>query len=177
MSRRRYPRWQMPDDAKGNLRGLMDQKMYGDIPPSDDVEGLVGQLGREDLIARLSGTTDRSSREWKRARDNVSRWRRGTRHPSEANRTRLGAAAKDARRQTIRTQGRASVRLSGTFRTSRNLWGYAAADLTGDDLRDFLDAEASGDMERSSQIIADAYGLDPEYVIEMREVDGFDFEF
>ena len=61
------------------------------------------------------------------------------------------------------------------FTTSKKPWqGYADADLTGSDLEDFLAAQAAGDDELAAQIVTDAYGLDPEFVLRIDDISGFD---
>jgi hypothetical protein len=172
-----YSPWDMTDETRAQLGRLREESMYSGVPPGADVEAVVGQVGREQLIETMSGTTDRSSREWKNARDNLSRWRRGARHPSQANRDRLRGAAEANRRQEIGQSGRAHVRVDATVRTSKNRWGYAEADLTGPSLSDFLAASEAGDDELAAKIVYDAYGLDPEFVLGVEGIEGFEISW
>jgi hypothetical protein len=174
MPDRRYPAWDMDDDARRELSEHMNAGMYSGVPPGDAIEGIVGQVGKDPLIAMLSGTTDRSTRQWKNARDNLSRWRRGARHPKPASQQRLRAAAESNRRSAIRSTGRAHVRVEATFRTSKNVWGYADCDLTGPALDDFLSAREAGDDELAAQIVSEGYGLDPAFVLGLGGVTGFE---
>jgi hypothetical protein len=169
-----YSPWDMTDQTRAALGQQRETSMYSGLPGGSDVEGIVSQVGRDRLIEAMSGTTDRSSREWKNARDNLSRWRRGARNPSQASRDRLRGAAETNRRQEIRQTGRAHVRVDAEIRTSSKRWGYADADLTGPALEDFLAASAAGNDELATQIVFDAYGLDPEFVLGIDGVSGFD---
>jgi len=167
----------MTDETRAELGRQREASMYSGVPDGADVEGIVGQVGRERLLEAMSGTTDRSSREWKNARDNLSRWRRGARHPSPVNRDRLRGAAEADRRQEIRQTGKATVRVDATVRTSKNRWGYAEADLTGPDLTEFLAACEAGNDELATQVVFDAYGLDPEFVLSIEGIEGFDISW
>jgi hypothetical protein len=177
---REYPEWDWTDEARDALRNQLDAAMYGDLPPATAVNDLVGLVGRDGLIAALSGTTDRGTREWRNARDNLSRWRRGARHPSAASQQRLRGAGQAHRRSEIRQSRRAHVRYTATFRTSpqRRPWeGWADADLTGPDLDDFMAAHEAGDDELAAQIVSDAYGLDPGFVLGIDGLSSFEVDW
>jgi len=137
------------------------------------MEGIVNQVGRDAVVERMSGTTDRSSREWKNARDRLSRYRRGARRPNEENWQRLRGAAQAGRHTEIREARRAHVTLNATVTTSSKTWGRADEDLTGPDLTDFLDAREAGDDMLAAQIVFDAYGMDPEMILSIEDIEGF----
>ena len=174
----RYPGWDMSDEVRGDLSRHLDAGMeaglYAGVPPGDAIEELLRMLGRDRLVEALSGTTDKRSREWRNARDNLSRYRRGARRPQEATQQRMRAAAEEQRRAQVRTATRAHVRLNATFKTSRNTWGLAYTDLTGPDLEDFMAAREAGNDELAAQIVTDAYGLDPAFVLGLEGVSGFE---
>jgi hypothetical protein len=172
---RDYPEWEMDDETRQGLAEQLDNALFGDVPAGGDVEAIVDQVGRDRVVEALAGTNDKQSREWKNARDRLSRYRRGARKPNQENRARLRGAAENKRRDDIRGRGSAHVRYDATFTTSKAPWiGYADADLTGSDLTDFLDAQAAGDYELAAQIVANAYGLDPEFVLSIDDLSGFD---
>jgi hypothetical protein len=169
-----YPDWDMEEATRAALRDQLDDALLAGVPAAGDVEGIVAYVGRDQLLEAMSGTSDKASREWKNARDRLSRYRRGARSPDQANQAAMRAAAEARRRQEVRERRRATVRYSATFTTSKKPWdGYADADLTGPALDDFLDAQAAGDGELAAQIVADAYGLDPEFVISISDVSGY----
>ena len=175
---RDYPAWDMDDNTRRELGEGLDGALYQGVPAGEDVEAIVAEVGRDRLLEAMSGTTDKRSREWKNARDNLSRWRRGARRPSEASRRQLRGAAEAQRRAQVQARGHAHVRFNATFRTSKKPWqGYADADLTGSDLDDFLAAQAAGDSELAAQIVADAYGLDPEFVLGIEGPSGFEISW
>jgi hypothetical protein len=168
-----YPPWEMSDDTRQALSGQMDQGMYTGVPEGAAVDDVVAQVGRDRLLQMMSGTTDRSSREWKNARDNLSRWRRGARNPSASSQDRLRGAAETGRRDEIRQRGRAHVTLNATVSTSSKTWGYADADLTGSALDEFLAAREAGNDELAAQIVFDNYGLDPDLIVGIDSIEGF----
>ncbi len=175
---REYDRWDMDDSTRRALNEQLNASLFGDVPGGGDVEAVVEQVGRDRLLEAMSGTTDRGTREWKNARDNLSRWRRGARRPGAASQAKLRGAAETRRRDDVRSSGRAHVRFNATFKTSKKPWqGYADADLTGSDLEDFLAAQAAGDDELAAQIVTDAYGLDPEFVLRIDDISGFDIQW
>ena len=74
--------WDMDDNTRRALSEQLDAALFGDVPGGGDVEAVVEQVGRDRLLEAMSGTTDQGTREWKNARDNLSRWRRGARRPN-----------------------------------------------------------------------------------------------
>ena len=175
---REYEAWDMDDNTRQALNEQLNASLYRDVPGGGDIEAVVGQVGRDRLLEEMSGTTDRRSREWKNARDRLSRYRRGARRPNPENRAKIRGAAEAGRRDEIRGRGSAHVRFRATFTTSKKPWqGYADADLTGPDLTDFLDAQAAGDDELAAQIVTDAYGLGPEFVLGIDDISGFDIRW
>jgi hypothetical protein len=169
-----YPPWEMSDDTRAALGGQMDAGMYAGVPEGAAVEDVVAQVGRDRLLEMMSGTTDRSSREWKNARDNLSRWRRGARHPSGSSQDRMRGAAETGRRAEIRGRRHAHVTLNATVRTSSKSWGLAKADLTGSALDDFMDAREAGNDELAAQIVFDNYGMDPDVIVGIDSIEGFE---
>jgi hypothetical protein len=167
----------MTPETRAELTHRMDEGLYAGLPGGAAVEDIVAQAGRDSVIEQLSGTTDRSSRAWKNARDNLSRWRRGARHPSQVSQQGLRSAAEASRRGEIRAAGRAHVRVSATVRTSSKTWGYADADLTGPVLDDFVAAREAGNDELAAQIVFDAYGLDPDMIVSLEGVEGFEISW
>ena len=175
---RDYPAWDMDDNTRRDLGDGLDGALYQGVPAGEDVEAIVAEVGRDRLLEAMSGTTDKRSREWKNARDNLSRWRRGARRPSEASRRQLRGAAEARRRDQVRDRGHARVRFNATFITSKKPWeGYAVGDLTGPDLDDFLAAQATGNSELAAQIVSEAYGLDPEFVLGIEGPSGFEIQW
>lgn len=174
-----YPDWDMSDQTRAQLRAGLDGALYAGVPGGDDVDAVVEHVGKDQLLQAMSGTADKSSREWKNARDNLSRWRRGARTPNRESQDKMRAAAEDKRRGEVRDARSVHVRYNATFRTSppKKWVGYADADLTGSQLDDFLAAQAGGDSELAAQIVADAYGLDPEFVLGIEDLEGFDIQW
>jgi hypothetical protein len=176
---RDYEPWEMPDTARAALDSAMRNGLYQGISrirTAGDVQALQAQLGRERLTALLAGTTDKRSRDWKNARDNLRRYRTGARGLKRGA-ARLHGAAEQARRDRIRNLGTLHVTLRATVRTSRTEWdGKMDADLTGSDLVDFLSAADCGAWETAAQIVIDAYGLDPDLVLELTALDSIDYD-
>jgi hypothetical protein len=170
---RDYPDWDLDERAEELLdRGIRDQ-IYRGIPPGTDTVAAEAEIGRDELTARLAGTTDKSTRAWKTARDTLTRYRSGRRTPGPKNAARIREAIEAARRDRIRAARHARVDISAGWITSRTRWyGKAVADLTGDDLTDFIAAIEQDDMVLAVQIVADAYGLDPDYVMGLDISDG-----
>jgi len=173
-----YPDWDMSDDTRAQLHAGLDGALFNGVPGGGDVDAVIEHVGRDRLLQAMSGTTDKRSREWKNARDNLSRWRRGARTPSKESQDRMRAAAEDKRRGDVRDARSVHVRYTATFITSKKPWdGYADADLTGPQLDGFLAAQANGDDELAAQIVADAYGLDPEFVLGIEGLSGFEIQW
>jgi hypothetical protein len=175
---RDYEPWDMTDDTRSALNRVVRDNTYpdlGEIRGAADVRRVEARYGREALTAQLAGTTDRGTRAWKNARDNLSRWRTGRRTPSAASASRLGGGVRGLLGGRYRGYGSLHVELTATITTSRTSWsGKMYADLTGADLEDYLTACEGGNWEEAAMIVADAYGLDPEYILSLDEVHGFD---
>jgi hypothetical protein len=174
---REYPPWDMTDPTRARLSAGMDEAMYSGVPAGDDIEGIIGAVGRDAVIASFAGTTDKSTREWRNARDRVSRYRRGARSIRGSAREHLSGVAQGARRREIGQARIVHVRVEATFRTSSKTWGYADAYLTGPDRDDFLTARDAGDDELAMKIAMEAYGLDPEFVLGVDDFGGFDIDW
>lgn len=175
---RQYEPWDMDDETRNALRDRMSSGMFAGIPEpgsADNVQALQNRFGRERLTEWLSGTADKKSRAWKSARDSLGRWRRGSRGISGKSRDRLRSAGQKGRLGGVLSRGSLHVSLTATVRTSRTTWtGVMSADLTGGALRDYVSALESGEYERAAMIVADEYGLDPEYIEGIESVHGFD---
>lgn len=176
---RDFEPWEMPDKVRAALDSGMRDGLYQGISrvrTPEDVQALQGQMGRERLTGLLAGTTDKRSREWKNARDNLRRYRTGARG-LKGGAPRLQGAAEQARRDRIRNLGTVHVTVRATIRTSRTEWdGKMDADLTGSDLVDFLEAAERGAWEPAAQVVIDAYGLDPDLVLEITALDSIDYD-
>lgn len=168
---RGYPDWDMSDGTADRIGRELASEVYRGVPPGTDSVAAERQIGREELTARLAGTTDRSARAWKTARDNLTRWRSGRRVIGPRNAARLRAAVEAARRDRIREARSVNVTVTASWQTSRTAWiGKAVADLTGEDLADFLTALEQRDFVGAVQIAAEAYGLDPEFVMAINDL-------
>lgn len=177
---RQFPEWEMSDEDRQALREQIEGGMFGDLPDvpqtPEDVRRLQDRYGRDNLVAWLSGTTDRSSRAWKSARDGLSRRRSGRTGIGRQWRDKFRTAGRRGRAAGIQARGRLSVSLTADIRTSRT-WDYGrtmSADLTGGDLQDYLDALQSGAYEQAAMIVADAYGIDPDVILEITNISGFE---
>lgn len=176
---REFPEWQMNDDDERALHDQVDSSMFGDLPAPEtpeDVRAMQDRFGRDNLVAWLSGTTDKRSREWKSARDGLSRRRAGRTGIGRRWRDKFRTAGRRARSAGIRSRGSLHVSLTADIRTSRT-WDYGrtmSADLTGNDLQDYLDALEAGAYTNAAMIVADAYGIDPDVILEITNISGFE---
>lgn len=172
---RDYPHWDMDARTRDILNRQTRAATYspGPAPPAADIRAVEDYVGKDRLIASMAGTTDKSSPQWKNARDRLGRYRRGDRSPNAANRQALRRAIDAARKRRARSRRRSvnrsrrlTVSFTATFTTSRKPWtGPVDGDLTGPDRDDFLDAINAGDGELAAQIVLEAYSLDPEFVL------------
>lgn len=177
---REFPEWEMSDDDRRELEGMIDQGMFGDLPPvpesPEDVRRMQDTYGKENLIRWLSGTDDKRSRAWKSARDGLSRRRTGRQGIGKLWRDKFRTAGRRSRADALTSRGRLSVSLTADIRTSR-AWDYGrtmSAVLTGDDLTDYLSALQDGNYENAAMIVAEAYGIDPEVIVEIANISGFE---
>lgn len=176
---RSYPEWDMNDETRQALNDSISGGMFEGLaePQSpEDVRNMQDRYGKDNLIAWLSGTDDRSSRSWKSARDGLSRRRTGRQGIGKLWRDKFRTAGRRGRTAGIRDRGSLSVALTADILTSRK-WDRGRqmkADLTGSDLADYLDAIESGNYEQAAMIAADAYGLDPEVIVALDNITGFD---
>lgn len=176
---RNWPEWDMNDETRQALNQGIESELFGDQPePSnaDDVQALQNQYGRERLTEWLAGTNDRKSRAWKSARDGLSARRAGRRGIGSAWRDRFRSAARQGRADKIRQRGSLFVSITADIRTSRatDYGRTMKADLTGSALDDYLNAAQEGNHVQASMIVADAYGLDPEFIVEIDNITGID---
>lgn len=170
---RDYEEWNYSQGARDSLHDQVQSTVFGemDTRSAEGVQRLQEQFGREEVTAQLAGTRDKSTRAWKSARDSLSAWRSGRRGVSETSAERLQEAGRGGQLGLLAAGGRAVIGMDVTVRTSKATWsGRVGADLTGRDLRDFVEAMERGDTTEAVMIGFDAYGLDPEYIIELVSV-------
>jgi hypothetical protein len=134
------------------------------------MEGIAGQFGdtpRERAAAAaeaLSGTSDRSSREFRNARRNWYRWMRGERHPSAESTTRLQEAVRrrmaGRRLDRLREEG-ATVELEGEHGAT----GYekvrgtpSVVYLSPEQMADVVDAWTAGDEDEAVRRFGQRFG-------------------
>ncbi|HWD07068.1 MAG TPA: hypothetical protein VG674_31960 [Amycolatopsis sp.] len=176
---REFPEWGMDNETRTALDAQISGGMFGGIPEPqtpEDVRALESRYGKNAVIAAIAGTLDKASRAWKSARDGLSRRRAGRVGIGEAWRGKFNAAARAGRMQAARAAGRMSVSLTADIRTSRT-WDRGrkmSADLTGSDLAAYLDALADGQYEHAAMVVAEAYGIDPDVIVEIANIAGFE---
>jgi hypothetical protein len=177
---REFPEWEMSDDDRAELENRISGGMFGDLPgvpeTPEDVRRLQDRYGKDNLIAWLSGTTDKRTRAWKSARDGLSRRRTGRQGIGRLWRDKFRSAGRRGRTQAIGNRGQLHVTLVADIRTSRH-WDYGRpmdADLTGDQLGDYLEALEGGNFDHAAMIVAEAYGIDPDYIVEIANISGFE---
>lgn len=162
--------------AKSGLREHMEETTFRDVNPGD-VAGLVAQMGKRQLAERMAGTTDRSSRAYKNARDNISRWMRGARTPRAAATTqRLEKAARAGKLDELRQRSSLRVSARADVTVSKRKWsnGQMEAFLEGGALATYLDALENGDHAGALGVVMDEYGLDPDMVASIDAIHGFE---
>jgi hypothetical protein len=176
---REFPEWGMDNETRAELDGRISGTMFGAIPEPqtpEDVQRLQDRYGKDAVIAAVAGTTDKQSRAWKSARDGLSARRAGRVGIGEAWRSKFKAAARAGRSDAIRARGSLSVTLTASIRTSRT-WDQSrkmAADLSGSDLAEYLEALDAGAYDQAAMVVADAYGIDPDVILDIADIDGFD---
>ncbi|HVW41007.1 MAG TPA: hypothetical protein VHC18_06630 [Amycolatopsis sp.] len=177
---REFPEWEMTDATRQALNEQIGDRMFGGLPgipeTPEDVRQLQDRFGKDNLIQWLSGTADKSSRAWKSARDGLSRRRAGRTGIGRLWRDKFRTAGRRSRTQAVRGRGSLSVSLTANIRTSRH-WDYGrtmSADLSGDALNDYLEALEAGAFEQAAMVVAEAYGIDPDVIVEIDNVTGFE---
>jgi hypothetical protein len=176
---REYPEWEMSDEARQQLNDKITGEHFAGLEEPQtpaDVRRLQDEYGRENLTAWLAGTTDRSSRAWKSARDGLSRRRTGRQGIGKLWRDKFRTAGRRGRTSGIRAHGALNVRLTADVKVSTK-WDRQrpmSATLTGSDLADYLDALESGNVEQAAMVVADAYGIPPEAITELDNISGFE---
>lgn len=174
---REYNSWDMEAGTRARMAEGYKSSAYGDLPPGSDVNAIVDRVGKQELIQRLAGTTDKKDRAYKSARDKVTRWEKGTRNPNKDAQSRMSAIMEDKRRQEMRNAGRVNVKVKGEYRFSSGTWDYVEAPLTGPALEDFMSAMERGDYEMATQIVAEEYGVDPGDIEGMEGFEGVDMDW
>lgn len=169
----------MEDETRQALSESLENELFAgiEVPSSPaEVRRMQDQFGKENLTAWLAGTTDKGSRAWKSARDGLSRRRSGRGGIGKLWRDKFRTAGRRARSSGIRSRGSLHVKLTADITTSRTTdYGRTMeADLTGSALEDYLDAIESGNYEQAAMINADAYGIDPDIIIGLQNISGFD---
>lgn len=177
---REFPEWEMSDDDRRQLSARAEGGLWGGLPEvpetPEEVRRLQDRYGRDNLVAWLSGTTDRKSRAWKSARDGLSRRRAGRTGIGPQWRNKFQTASRRGRSGRVRGRGSLHVSLTADIRTSRT-WDYGrtmTADLTGADLDEFLQAVEENRYEDAATIVADNYGLSSDFILEIANVSGFE---
>lgn len=170
--------WDMSDEADAALERKMDEGLGVPKAPesADEVRELQDRYGKENLIKWLSGTTDKSSRAWKSARDGLSRRRSGRMGVGPAWRNKFKSAGRRAKASGIRSRGSLHVSLTADIRTSRD-WDRGrtmTADLSGDALNSYLEALEAGAIIDAAMIVVEEYGIPPEVVLEIDNISGFE---
>lgn len=165
---REYNSWDINPKANDKMVKSSEDAMYKDVGNGSDVSEVVDRVGKQELINRLAGTTDKKTRAYKSARDKVQRWVKGSRNPRKDNAARMRAMMEEKRRAEIAATGQVNVKIKADFRFSSGKWDYVQAPLTGDALTDYLSAMERGDVEMATQIVAEQYGIDP------NDIEGFD---
>ena len=169
-------RMDMSPETREEL-SAMDDAVVGEVPEGTDLAAIEESVGRQELTARMAGTTDRGSRAWKSARDALTRWRSGRRGIGGRSAARLRQAARGAAVDSRRGQP-LSVSASVSMRVSSRWWaGSAAATLTGGDADAFLDALANGDHETAAGVFLEDGYLNGQSIAELGSFDGFEFGF
>ena len=163
-------------NARANLRAQTSQGVFGNLPPNPDLHALSQSMGKRALVEQMAGTTDRSSKAYKNARDNLGRYLRGTRSPNPASQQKIQKAARTDHVEQLRTRGSLRVKYTADVRKSKRLWknGNITADLTGGELQDYLDAIEAGDEAGALAIVMDAYGLPADEVASIDNIHGMD---
>ena len=141
-------------------------------PESTDIRSAINALGGGDrgkraLAEQLSGTNDRNSREYKNARDYISRHLRGARGSvkSDTHAKTLINANREGRKSEIIEQGSLSVQINGDIKISSKTWKNGQIKATGShalrghDLTDYLNAIEAGNYGRAVDIAAKSYGI------------------
>jgi len=126
-------------------KGFADesQDIFG--PESTDINSAInalggGDTGKRKLAEQLSGTTDRTSRSYKTARDYISRHLRGSRNAVKSAKygNVLTTTNREGRKNEIIESGSINVRIEGDIKISSKTWknGYLKATLRGQNLTD-----------------------------------------
>lgn len=172
------PGWNIGPADRRALAAAIDNAAYHGLPPGSDTAALEALLGRDNLVAALAGTTDKTTLAWRNARDDLGRYRRGTRHPRADKQALMTRAAQAHRRQQIRGARKASFTFKATFTISSTTWkGKAHGDLTGPALTSFLDALTAGDHEAAARAAAEGPYFDPGLVTSVTDIEGFTLDW
>lgn len=175
---REYPEWDISDADREALANSVSGSTWAGLPsPPVDAAGvrtLQDRYGKDTLIAHLAGTTDKGSRQWKSARDGLSRRRAGRMAIGRGWRDKFISAGRRARARSIIARGQMHVTLTADILTSRH-WDRGRrmnASLSGDDLQDYLDAVMGGRHEEAAMVVADSYGIGADVIISIANVSG-----
>ena len=150
---------------KGSYDGIFGSVSDTDISEAVDSLG-GGSSGRRELAERMSGTTNRSSREYKNARDYISRHLRGSRRSVKSPEYRkvIAGANQEGKKNRVIESGSLNVTITGDFKVSNRVYrGQIKASgrnaLTGDALRNYVNAVERGDMQTALNIVSRNYGM------------------
>jgi hypothetical protein len=134
--------------------------------PDTDIRSAVDAIGKEELTRQIAGTSDKHSKEWRNARDYVSRHLRGSRRnvgsPKIA--SIVGNANREAKKREILNRGSLSVTMEVTISVSdkgRPWKGKIQTrnPLTGSDLTRYMNALDNGNYQAAINTVADSYGI------------------
>ncbi|MGW0008087.1 hypothetical protein ACWDT6_30240, partial [Nocardia grenadensis] len=153
-----YEEWYVPPAVLEDLEDKMGQAVFGDLV-GGEVSAAVEALGKRELAFLLSGASSTKDRAYKNARDNLSRYLRGTRKPRADWKAKMTGITRAWRIKQIRDRGRLSVRAVVTLVTSKKPWTGPVSDvLSGRYLRQFVDAVEAGDAVGALQTLTESYG-------------------
>lgn len=158
----RFFRGSLSNMRKGSYDGIFGSTSDTDISEAVDALG-GGSSGRRELAERMSGTTNRSSREYKNARDYISRHLRGSRRSVKSPEYRkvIAGANREGKKNRVIESGSLNVTITGHFKVSSRVYRGAikAKALTGDALRNYVNAVERGDMQTALNIVSRNYGM------------------
>lgn len=157
--------------AEGGFRrfGHGGSKTFGsqsesalNLTPGTDIRAAVDQIGKQRLAEQISGTTDRNSREYKNARDYISRHLRGSRRTVTGSHAgRISEALREHKIEELRSRESLQVEVTADVQVSSRTWrgGKMRATLRGASLERYLDAVESGNNRAAMSEFLEGYGI------------------
>lgn len=149
--------------GRGGLQGFQsaaESAFAQDLPPGTDIRAAVDRIGKRELAEHISGTNDHSSREYKNARDYISRHLRGSRRTvTGAHAERIEDALRENELDRLRNREELHVEIEADITVSKRTWhGRMKTDLRGAALRDYIDAVENGRGREAMSVFLDQYG-------------------